>query len=90
MNEADIQAMLYEALAQPVGLLLTSDDPTRAREAIYRARAKLADEELGRLQVRLVDLPDGQIAIVKGALMPKGQEPPVLVARNLTAADLDL
>lgn len=69
-----IELALYEALGERIGVLLresVEDNVGKLRERIYVVRAKLADPELARLQIRLLDLPEGpRIAIVKSAQMP--------------------
>lgn len=89
-SHEELVSTLYLALAEPIGLLLASDNPTRGREALYRARAKANDEDLARLQIRLVDWPDGQIAIVKGARVPVAVEPPRIEQKRPSVKDLDL
>lgn len=69
--------LLYQALGEPVGLLLHSGDPARARQMLYQARVKAKDPDLARLQIRLCEVPPrgeklgGNVAIVKGEAMPQ-------------------
>lgn len=89
----DLRELLYRALAEPVGLLLHSADPSRARTMIYQTRAAIGDPELARLQVRLVaDMPDGNIALVKGHHFPSPEYQPISAPSqlNLVSDDLDL
>lgn len=62
----DLTMFLYQALAEPIGLLLQADDPEATRQALYRARTVARDPELSNIQIRLVNLPDGNIALTKG------------------------
>lgn len=48
----DLKLILYSALAEPIGLLLQVSDFTRARQALYRARADAQDPGLAGLQFR--------------------------------------
>lgn len=57
---------LYQALAEPIGLLLRTSDVPRARTRLYAARKALADPALAGLQIRMSPLPEGDIIIVKG------------------------
>lgn len=88
----DLRDMLYQALAEPVGLLLSSPDPAKARQLLYANRTAIGDPELGRLQFRLVDLGEGpQIAIVKGASLPAAEPyQPLPGAASPNLGDLDL
>jgi hypothetical protein len=61
----DLIFWLYEALGNPIGILLQSDDPYRLCERLRSVRTKQEDQELAILQFRVVDLPDGNVAIVK-------------------------
>jgi len=65
VENRDLIFWLYEALGQPIGLLLQSDDPFRLAERLRSIRTKQEDESLAILQFRVVDLPDGNVAICK-------------------------
>lgn len=59
--------LLYQALAEPIGLGLWASDPQRAVQRLYQARAKLADPQLAVLQFRQVaweDEGEGEINLV--------------------------
>ena len=86
----DVRELLYRALAEPVGLLLHSEDPNRARTLIYQTRAAIQDPDLARLQVRLVTLGDGNIAIVKGHHFPSPEHQPLMAPTNLVPDEIDL
>ena len=58
-------SLLYQALAEPIGILLKTSDPLRARQALYRARADAKDEALAVLQIRSSPFPDGDLLICK-------------------------
>jgi hypothetical protein len=66
MTSQALQAILYLALSEPIGLLLTVSDVTRARARLYSARREASDPELDRLQIRVSPLADGELIIVKG------------------------
>lgn len=74
-----LQTILYQALAEPVGLLLHSGDPARARQMLYQARAKLNDPDLAHMQIRLCEVAPraeaegGNLAIVKGEKLPQAE-----------------
>lgn len=87
----DIELLLYQALAEPVGVLLQTEDPTRARQLIYQTRAALKDPELARLQIRVVELQGGNIVIVKGHHFPTPEHQPLALApTQLNLKDVDL
>lgn len=46
--------LLYSALSEPIGLLLFTPQPERARQALYRARVQANDQALAALQFRLL------------------------------------
>lgn len=66
-SKADFLAALYQALAEPRGLVLSTNDPARARMKLYAARKASGDSELDCLQVRLSPFPEGDLVITKGA-----------------------
>ncbi len=62
----DFKAILYQALAEPIGLLLQVSDFSKARQAFYRARAEAQDPALSILQLRASPgLPGGNLIILK-------------------------
>jgi hypothetical protein len=65
-SQTELQAILYQALAEPVGLLLRATDPERARQRLYKARSELGDPALARLQIRISPLDEGELVLVKG------------------------
>ena len=44
-----LEELLYQALATPLGIIVEVDDPERARQQFYRARAR--DEAFSELAV---------------------------------------
>lgn len=52
MTPAAATEFWYLALAEPIGLLLQVSDPSRAKQALYQARAKVQDQKLDGLQIR--------------------------------------
>lgn len=94
MTEQRLRAevMLYEAMAESIGLLVATDDPGRCRQFLYATRTKIGDPDLGRLQFRLVSM-DGEtrVAIVKSAQLPPAPAyQPIAAAVAPNAEDLDL
>lgn len=73
MNFEELGELLYRALGEPVGLLLRTSDRERLRQRLYQARARIADSELARVQIRISPFPDGDIVLCKGA--PKAAKP---------------
>lgn len=83
---------LYQALAAPIGIVLRSNDPERARAACYSARAKAGDPALAALEIRLSPrAPKAELFLVKkGASGTFGEAPPpanVPTLRDLGLAD---
>lgn len=58
-------SILYSALGERIGLLLTCSDEHKARQLLYTARRIAGDDALSCLQIRM--WPDGGLAIVRGA-----------------------
>lgn len=52
--------LLYQALGEPFGLVLRTNDPNRLRQRLYQARVKLGDPKLDVLQFSLVELGEGR------------------------------
>ncbi len=74
--------LLYQALREPIGVLVQVSDFARARQALYRARADAEDPELNQLQFRLSPgLAGGNLIIVKDKIQ---------VAEQTTSADENL
>lgn len=63
-SQQALKEILYQALGSQIGLVLTTSDPERARQALYAARREAADPDLGILQIRLVGVPDGGDLII--------------------------
>ena len=66
-SDQQIAELLYQVLQTPIGLLISTNDPVRAKSKLYALRAKLADPELKRVQIRASPWPDqGQLVLIKG------------------------
>ena len=66
MNLTEYQIILYQALNQPHGLVLRTNDPQRLRQRFYSARAQAQDPQLDGIQILLGRLDDPQlVALVK-------------------------
>jgi hypothetical protein len=67
-STSEMTEWLYQALAEPLGIVVRASDVARARAKFYNVRRDLMDPELNHL--RFVAWPDGQIAICKGREAP--------------------
>lgn len=72
MKRADKEAenalltqVLYEALAEPIGLLIRSSDPARLRQRLYQLRANANDPELAKLQFTATGIVGADLMIIK-------------------------
>ena len=62
----DLRPLLYQALGQPIGLLLRTSNFVRARQRLYAARQLAGDPDLDQLQFRASPgLVGGDLIIVK-------------------------
>lgn len=64
-DKTDFKLLLYAALAAPIGLVLRTSDPERARQALYASRRAAQDPDLDILQIRTVGVPDGDLVLIK-------------------------
>ena len=72
MDKTFLKTVLYKALAEPIGLELTSTDPGRARQSLYSARRELGDPSLANLQFRITG--PGTLVICKSTVDAGGAE----------------
>jgi len=63
-----LRALLYQALAEPIGLLLRSPTPARAMDQLKRA--KEGEEALRAVAIRASPLDDGDIILIHQAALP--------------------
>lgn len=72
--------LLLEAYAEPIGLLLTTNDAERARQKLYIARRESQQQhpELDQLQIRISPFADGELVIVKSTIQVPSQPKPQL------------
>ena len=75
-------AILHAALAEPIGLVLATDDPTRARAALYRARMTENNPDLADLQIRMWPYEEGDLIICHSSKAPASKP------NNLGSIDL--
>lgn len=61
-----LQAILYQALGEPLGLIVRSSDPHVARQRLYAARVATGDPSLKVLQIRFSPWDAQELVIVKG------------------------
>jgi hypothetical protein len=64
-REQQLCLLLYQALAEPIGLAIQTSDPNRLRMQLYNARAKARDPDLAILQFRLSPFEGCDLVIVK-------------------------
>lgn len=62
-------ALLYQALSEPIGLLVRAPDRDRARQALYQARQQCMDPQLAQLQIRMSPWPEGDLVICKATVL---------------------
>lgn len=61
----ELGPLLYQALAEPIGLLLKVEHPQQVMQALHQVKYKAKDPSLMVLQIRMLDHPEGNIAITK-------------------------
>jgi hypothetical protein len=64
--KAKVRDILYAAMAEPIGLLVMTNEPTRLKALFYSVRRECQDQELDILQLRTSPFPEGQFVICKG------------------------
>lgn len=69
----ELKLLLARASAEPIGLICRSDDPARARQKMYLARKASYDPDLANLQIRLVQIGEGNIVICKNKVLAPAQ-----------------
>ena len=62
----DLLEILYDALNEPVGLLVQVENLALGRQQLYKARRDASDPALARLQFRQSPIEGGNLVIVKG------------------------
>ena len=68
-SRRELQSLMFQALAEPIGLLLLASDPQLARERLHQA--KIGQPELKEIQIRLVRIGDeGNVVLVKRKMPP--------------------
>lgn len=70
-EQRDLADILYQALGERIGLICWSGNPQLARQRMYKVREMLDDPRLERIQIRMVEIEDGNLVITKGH-GPKG------------------
>jgi len=60
-------SLWLQAKNEPIGVVLRTNDPHRAKQQLYRARADAGMPELVNLQLRTSPFDEGQLVIVRGA-----------------------
>lgn len=65
MNEQQLKLLWYQALAEPIGLLLEARDVNFAKQRLYQARAKLGDPDLAQVQIRTSPVEGGNLLLIR-------------------------
>lgn len=65
MNEQQLKLLWYQALGEPLGLLLQVEDPKKAKQALYRARAGAGDLDLAGVQIRTSPIEGGNLLLIR-------------------------
>lgn len=60
--------LLLQAVQEPIGLLVATNDPERARQKFYASRRAAKMPELDGLQIRMSPFPDGQLVLVNSRI----------------------
>lgn len=64
---AEATEIMYQALAEPIGLLVQTNDLNGARARFYAARKLAGDPALSVLQFRASPVPGGELVIIRAA-----------------------
>lgn len=64
-DNAELVGLMWQAVAEPIGLLIVTDDPERLKQRLRWLRDAENDPELERLQFASSPLDDGDVVIVK-------------------------
>lgn len=73
-SKMDLGRILYQALAEPIGLVLRTGDFVKARQRLYTARTAAQDTALDGLQFRAWSGTEGNLVIVKDKIQVKQTE----------------
>lgn len=74
----ELADLLYQAAAQPIGLLIRTSSPERAQQRLSQVKYQLKDPSLQGLQIRLSPWPEGDLAIVQRKVLVASDEPKLL------------
>lgn len=58
-----LQQFLYQALGQPWGLLVSTDDPVRTQQKLYAAKYTSRDPALAGVEIKLSPVDGGELVI---------------------------
>lgn len=78
-----LKAILYQALGEPIGLLIQCNDWNKARQAFYRARAEANDPALSQLQIRVSPGIEGGNLIIVNQKVEVNSKPATLTEIDL-------
>lgn len=75
-HDPALATLLYEALAEPIGLLCQGEPSFEvARARLYQTRRQLADPDLEVLQLRASPFPGGNLVICKATVQVSSNGP---------------
>lgn len=72
--EIQFGPLLYQALAEPIGLLLKAPEREKVRQKLYQARTAIGDPALAVLQFRVSPFAEGDLVICKGQTLQMARE----------------
>lgn len=77
-KELEFIPIWYAALRAPIGVLLRTSDPAKARHLLYAARRAALDPGLDNLQILFSPLPEGDLVICHKGEIKAGASSEVL------------
>lgn len=66
----DLVPLIEMALNEPLGLIVKTNDPARAKQQLYIAKNACGHPDIHRLQIRTSPWPEGQLILIKGSAKP--------------------
>ncbi len=74
MTQASPIDVLYQALAEPIGLIIRVSDREQVRQRLYQARTKAGDKALEGLQIRVSAWAEGDLVVCHQKVLVKAAE----------------
>lgn len=88
-RQTALELIWYQALSEPMGLLLQVEDPHRAKQLLYRARASTGDPELQKVQLRTSPVEGGNLILIRETVeISRTLEKPVVEVDLTLSKDL--